>query len=126
MLFFPLGLGLEFKAGLEGAAPVPVCPPGWAEQLGHIWPGVCGRHGAHLAGQMWGCTKGSPALCLYLVVPAQAAGPAQETHGSPGRSRVGLGLSPGTPPGQRGSGQARRTVFWLPGWKGHMGPSVPA
>lgn len=44
---------LDSKAGLEGAAAVPVCPRGWEERLspsghavvpsmGHIWSGRCG------------------------------------------------------------------------------------
>lgn len=80
----------DLRPRLEGAAPVPTCPP-CRRTAGHSWPRVCGRHGAHLAGQMWGSTKGSPVGCFHLPVPAQLAGHPQGTHGSPAPSRCGAG-----------------------------------
>lgn len=128
--------GLDFKAGLEGAVPVPTCPRRQGgEQLspsghaavagmGHIWLGRCG-----------GSARGSPAVvCFHLplfpssprrgsqVTPAPRRllwSGKQGTRGSPVPYCCGTGVAPqpreglGSPWPGWSPGQARRSAFLL-------------
>lgn len=96
---------------LRDLRPLPLSPRALPapEQLGTSGP--CGRHGTHLAGQMWGCTKGSPVVCFHLPVPAQAAGHPQGTHGGPALSRCGTGGGSSA----RGAREAPRPAGIWPG-----------